>query len=99
MEDILVQIATVLDNDYRDKYVDEAVLKWIFDQIVDFLNIREYVSNGFEFGGEPPMLFASGGYDSDKVYDTIFKIQYPRHELIFTEVTDMYKVLKKQGLE
>ena len=39
MEDILVQIATVLDNDNRDKYVDEAVLKWILDQIVDFLNI------------------------------------------------------------
>ena len=42
MEDILVQIATVLDSDYRDKYVDEAVLKWIFDQIVDFLNILHH---------------------------------------------------------
>lgn len=37
---------------------------------------------------------ASGGYDSDKVYDTIFKIQYPRHELVFTDYNDMYKVLK-----
>ena len=42
---------------------------------------------------------ASGGYDSDKVYDTIFKIQYPRHELVFTDVKDMYKVLKKHGLK
>lgn len=41
---------------------------------------------------------ASGGYDSDKVYDTIFKIQYPRHELVFTD-NDMYKVLKKHGLK
>ena len=42
---------------------------------------------------------ASGGYDTDKVYDTIFKIQYPRHELVFTDVKDMYKVLKKHGLK
>ena len=42
---------------------------------------------------------ASGGYDSDKVYDTVFKIQYPRHELVFTDVKDMYKVLKKHGLK
>lgn len=41
---------------------------------------------------------ASGGYDTDKVYDTIFKIQYPRHELVFTD-NDMYKVLKKHGLK
>lgn len=44
-------------------------------------------------------IVASGGYDSDKVYDTVFKIQYPRHELVFTDVKDMYKVLKKHGLE
>lgn len=42
---------------------------------------------------------ASGGYDTNKVYDTIFKIEYPRHELVFTDVKDMYKVLKKHGLE
>ena len=42
MKDILINIASVLDNDYRDKYVDEDVLRWIFDQVVDFLNIREY---------------------------------------------------------
>ena len=42
---------------------------------------------------------ASGGYDSDKVYDTIFKIQYLCYELVFTDVKDMYKVLKKHGLE
>ena len=42
---------------------------------------------------------ASGGYDSNKVYDTIFKIQYPRHELVFTDYNDMYKVLKKHGLK
>ena len=42
---------------------------------------------------------ASGGYDSDKVYDTIFKIQYLCYELVFTDYNDMYKVLKKHGLE
>lgn len=77
MEDILVQIAAVLDNDYRDKYVDEAVLKWIFDQIVDFLNIREYVSNGFEFGGESPMLLACGGYNSKEKKIQFFDISLP----------------------
>ena len=63
MEDILVQIAINLDNSYRDKYVDEEFLRWIFDEVVDYLDIREYVINGFSFGGESPMLFASGGYD------------------------------------
>lgn len=42
---------------------------------------------------------ASGGYDTDKVYDTIFKIQYLCYELVFTDYNDMYKVLKKHGLE
>ena len=41
---------------------------------------------------------ASGGYDSNKVYDTIFKIQYPLHELVFTDLNGMYKVLKKHGI-
>ena len=42
---------------------------------------------------------ASGGYDSDKVYDTIFKIQYLCYELVFTDYNDMYKVLARYGLE
>ena len=63
MKDILVNIAAVLDNEYRDKYVDEEVLRWIFDEVVDHLGIREHVINGFEFGGESPMLLASGGYN------------------------------------
>lgn len=41
---------------------------------------------------------ASGGYDSDKVYDTIFKIQYSSHELVFTDLKDMYRVLARYGL-
>ena len=89
MEDILVQMAAVLDNDYRDKYVDEAVLKWIFDQIVDFLNIREYVSNGFEFGGESPMLFASGGYDSINKKIQFFDLALP---MARNEVRNQMKV-------
>lgn len=42
---------------------------------------------------------ASGGYDSDKVYDTIFKIQYLCYELVFTDYNDMYKVLARYGLK
>lgn len=42
---------------------------------------------------------ASGGYDSNKVYDTIFKIQYLCYELVFTDYNDMYKVLARYGLE
>lgn len=41
---------------------------------------------------------ASGGYDSDKVYDTIFKVQYSSHELVFTDLKDMYRVLERYGL-
>ena len=74
MKDILVQIAAVLDSDYRDKYVDKAVLKWVFDQVVDYLDIREHVINGFEFGGESPMLLASGGYNSKEKKIQFFDI-------------------------
>ena len=42
---------------------------------------------------------ASGGYDSNKVYDTIFKIQYLCYELVFTDSNDMYKVLARYGLK
>ena len=42
---------------------------------------------------------ASGGYDSNKVYDTIFKIQYLCYELVFIDYNDMYKVLAKHGLK
>lgn len=44
-------------------------------------------------------IVASGGYDSDKVYDTIFKIQYLCYELVFTDYNDMYKVLARYGLK
>ena len=57
------------------------------------------VSNIISYIVQDLKTVASGGYDTDKVYDTIFKIQYPRHELVFTDVKDMYKVLKKHGLE
>ena len=56
------------------------------------------VSNIISYIVQDLKTVASGGYDSDKVYDTIFKIQYPRHELVFTD-NDMYKVLKKHGLK
>ena len=36
---------------------------------------------------------ASGGYCSDKVYDTVFKISFPENDIEFTEI-DMRKVLK-----
>ena len=77
MKDILINIASVLDNNYRDKYVDEDVLRWIFDQVVDFLNIREYVCNGFYFGGDSPKLFASGGYDSINKKIQFFDLALP----------------------
>lgn len=41
---------------------------------------------------------ASGGYDSDKVYDTIFKIKYSSYELVFTDLKEMYQVLARYGL-
>ena len=41
---------------------------------------------------------ASGGYDSDKVYDTIFKVQYSSYELVFTDLKEMYQVLARYGL-
>lgn len=77
MKDILVQIAVILDNEYRDKYVDEEVLKWIFDEVVEHLGIREYVCNGFKFGGDSPMLLASGGYDSVNKRIQFFDISLP----------------------
>lgn len=42
---------------------------------------------------------ASGGYDSDKVYDTIFKIKYSSYELVFTDLKEMYQVLARYGLK
>lgn len=77
MKDILVNIAAVLDNEYRDKYVDEEVLRWIFDEVVDYLDIREHVCNGFEFGGESPMLLAGGGYDSINKKIQFFDMSLP----------------------
>lgn len=77
MKDILVQIAIILDNEYRDKYVDEEVLRWIFDEVVKFHGIEEYVCNGFKFGGPAPMLFASGGYDSINKCISFFDLALP----------------------
>lgn len=62
------------------------------DRFNEISHIISYIVNDLK-------TVASGGYDSDKVYDTVFKIQYPRHELVFTDVKDMNKVLKKHGLE
>lgn len=77
MKDILVQIAINLDNSYRDKYVGEEFLRWIFDEVVDCLDIREYVINGFSFGGESPMLLACGGYNFKEKKIQFFDISLP----------------------
>lgn len=77
MNDILVNIAANLENMYMDKYVDEEFLKWIFDEVVDFLGICEHVANGFTFGGESPMLLACGGYDSVNKRIQFFDLSLP----------------------
>lgn len=73
-------------KEFNDTYYIER------DRFNEISHIISYIVNDLK-------TVASGGYDSDKVYDTVFKIQYPRHELVFTDVKDMYKVLKKHGLE
>lgn len=77
MKDILVNIAAVLEKEYQDKYVDEEFLRWIFDEVVEFLDIREFVCNGFKFGGPAPMIFAGGGYDSQNKCINFFDLSLP----------------------
>ena len=77
MKDILVNIAAVLEKEYQVKYVDEEFLRWIFDEVVEFLDIREFVCNGFKFGGPAPMIFAGGGYDSQNKCINFFDLSLP----------------------
>ena len=49
MDELLVEIAKRLENEYLDKYVDEEFLKWIFNEVTRIQDTFEYVCNGFLF--------------------------------------------------
>ena len=63
MDELLVEIAKRLENEYLDKYVDEEFLKWIFNEVTRIQDTFEYVCNGFMFGGETLNPLTVGGYD------------------------------------
>ena len=73
-------------KEFNDTYYIER------DRFNEISHIISYIVNDLK-------IVASGGYDSNKVYDTIFKIQYLCYELVFTDVKDMYKTLSKHGLD
>ena len=63
MDELLVEIAKRLENEYLDKYVDEEFLRWIFNEVTRIQDTFEYVCNGFLFGGETLNPLTVGGYD------------------------------------
>lgn len=66
MDELYVKIAKRLEVEYIDKYVDEEFLRWIFDEVVKLQETKEFVCNGFEYGGRSPFLLAIGGYNREE---------------------------------
>lgn len=83
MDNILTKIATILDTDYQEKYVDDEFLQAIFNDVVELQGTRKYVENGLSTNEEEPMLFSSAGYDKKakkiKFFDT--SLIYAKYEV------------------
>ncbi len=97
MKDLYIGIASALENEYRDKYVDEDFMQELFTELKTRYGLEEELVGGFVWGGESPDILGSGGYSNSDKKIQFFKrsINWAKNEVRggFRNLTDEKEIL------